>query len=203
VYKPLWASDDFASDTLKEVWEWNHIPELPLVKTGGGQLRIRTGKTTPVLTQVQNMLTQRTLYPACTGEVTLDASGLQDGDMAGLCALQLYWAWIGLARQDGAYRLVLRSRCEGDGEEGVVRESLPWESSTVRLRAEMRFSPEQDLVRFFYRTADGWQPLGEAHQMFFKLEHFTGNRFGLFVQSTILPGGEAAFADFAMASPEG
>lgn len=198
VYKPLWASDDFASDVLKEVWEWNHIPDLSLVKLGGGQLRIRTGKTTPVLTQAQNMLTQRTLYPACSGEITLDASALQDGDRAGLCAMQLCWAWLGLEKQQGAYRLVLRSRQSGDGEEGVERFSRPWTGGTVRLKAEMRFSAREDLVQFFCHTPEGWQPVGEPHEMFFRLEHFTGNRFGLFVQSTEKPGGEVKFMDFVM-----
>lgn len=196
VYKPLWASDDFAADTLSEVWEWNHIPDLSLVTLGGGQLRIRTGKTTPVLTQVKNMLTQRTLYPGCSGEITLDGSGLHSGDRAGLCALQYCWAWIGLEKRADGYRIAMHSRRPGDGEEGVERISLPWQESSVQLKAEMDFSC--DLVRFFYRTAEGWQQLGEAHEMFFKLEHFTGNRFGLFVQSTQQAGGEAVFGSFVM-----
>ncbi|MBR4069054.1 MAG: family 43 glycosylhydrolase [Clostridia bacterium] len=198
VYKPLWDSDDFISGQLKEVWEWNHIPKRELVTLGGGELRIRTGKTAESLPKVQNTLTQRALFPTCAAEVTVDASCLKDGDRIGLCALQKHWAWVGLEKADGAYCLVLRSRQKGDGEEGAVRASLPWAEPVVRLRAEMDFSPETDLVRFFYRTTEGWQPLGEAHRMFFMLEHFTGNRFGLFVQATEKPGGEGAFSAFSM-----
>lgn len=198
VYKPLWDSDDFSSGQLKEVWEWNHIPRQELFTLGGGELRIRTGKTAESLPKVQNILTQRALFPACAAEVTVDASCLNTGDRIGLCALQHCWAWIGLEKADGAYRLVLRSRQKGDGEEGAVRAAMSWAEPVVRLRAEMDFSPETDLVRFFYQTPEGWQPLGEAHRMFFMLEHFTGNRFGLFVQGTAKPGGEGAFSSFVM-----
>ncbi len=197
-YQPLWGSDDFAADALKDFWEWNHIPELSLVSTGGGQLRIRTGKVEPVLTQLRNMLTQRAVWPFAVAEVTLDASGLMEGDTAGLCAMQRYWAFAGLQRRADGWQLLLRSSCPGDGEEGAERVSLPWTGSTVRLRAEMHFSPETDLVQFFYRAPEGWQPVGEAHKMYFTLEHFTGNRFGLFVQAAGQADGEAAFSAFAM-----
>lgn len=200
VYKPLWSSDDFAADTLRECWEWNHIPRRELVTVGGG-LRMRTGAVESSLVQVCNMLTQRAVWPVCAAEVTVDGSSLLPGDVAGLCAMQRYWAFIGLCRQADGYRLVLRSACPGDGEEGAERVSLPWAEDRVRLRAEMRFAPGRDLVQFFYHTAEGWQPLGDAHEMFFRLEHFTGNRFGLFVQSTEQAGGEAVFTCFVMDAP--
>jgi len=197
-YKPLWCSDDFQEDQLAEPWEWNHIPQLDLVTLGGGQLRIRTGKVTSCLTQSRNILTQRSLVPACAAEITLDASSLQAGDAAGLCTLQSCWAWIGLRREADDYRLVLHSRRSEDGEDGVERISLPWAAKTVRLRAEMHFSPEADWAVFFYWDQENWQPLGDAHPMFFRLDHFTGNRFGLFVQSCQQAGGEAAFSRFVM-----
>ena len=201
VYKPLWSSDDFAADTPGECWEWNHIPQPELVTVGGG-LHIRTAAVEPSLVQVRNMLTQRAVWPACAAEVTVDGSCLLPGDVAGLCAMQRYWAFVGLCRQAEGYRLVLRSACPSDGEEGAERVSLPWAENRVRLRAEMRFAPGREQVRFFYHTAEGWQPLGDAHEMFFQLEHFTGNRFGLFVQSTEQAGGEAVFTRFVMDAPK-
>ncbi len=197
-YQPLWCSDDFTDERLAAPWEWNHIPRLDLVKTGGGELRIRTGKVTDCLTQARNILTQRALYPACAAEVTLDASGLRDGDTAGLCCLQSCWAYIGLIREEDGLRLVMRSRNRQEDDAGIERAALPWSSTTVRLRAEMRFGRGADVVRFFYETPAGWQPLGQPHQMCFLLDHFTGNRFGLFVHSGKQSGGEAAFARFTM-----
>ena len=51
------------------------------------------------LTQAVNTLTQRMSYPSCAAEVTVDASALKEGDVAGLCALQ------------GCYCLLYTSRC--------------------------------------------------------------------------------------------
>lgn len=197
-YQPLWCSDDFTTSQLAAPWEWNHIPQLARVTLGGGQLRIRTGKVASCLTQTQNILTQRSLLPACAAEVTLGASSLQAGDAAGLCVLQSSWGWIGLRRDEVGYRLVMQSRQPEDSEAGVERLSLPWAGDAVRLRAEMHFSPEADWATFFYWDQDGWQPLGKPHKLYFRLDHFTGNRFGLFVQSTQLVGGEAAFSQFVL-----
>lgn len=198
VYKPLWCSDDFISNQLAEPWEWNHIPQLNLVQLGEGALRIRTGKVTDCLTQVQNILTQRSLLPACAAEVTLDGSALQAGDVAGLCVLQSCWGYIGLEKQTDGYQIVVQTRNSDDDQSGVRRMALPWDSTTLRLRAEMRFSPQRDEAMFFYLTDAGWQPLGQAHQLFFRLDHFTGNRFGLFVQSRVAAGGEAVFSKYEM-----
>lgn len=198
VYKPLWGSDDFSAARLAEPWEWNHIPRLDLVQLGKGVLRIRTGKVTDCLTQAQNILTQRSLLPACAAEVTLDGSAMQPGDVAGLCVLQSCWGYIALAKQAQEYRLILQTRTAEDGKAGVEHVSLPWNSAVIRLRVEMHFSPERDEARFFYQTTEGWQPLGQAHQLHFRLDHFTGNRFGLFVQSRVQPGGEVAFSRFEM-----
>ena len=197
-YKPLWCSDDFTSLKLADPWEWNHIPRPELVQTGGGQLRIRTGQITPCLTQTRNILTQRALLPACAAEVTLDASGLREGDTAGLCVLQSRWAYAGLGREKDGWRLVMVSRRKDDGEEGVLRLSLPWDQPVIRLRAELHFSPSGDVARLYCQTPDGWQPVGDPHEMYFLLDHFTGNRFGLFVQSGLHAGGEAAFSAFRM-----
>ncbi len=198
VYAPLWGSDDFAAPCLKPWWEWNHIPQLDLVQLGDGALRIRTGKVSQALTAVPNILTQRAVMPACAAEVTLDASALQVGDMAGLCVLQSCWGAIGLSKGADGHCLVLQTRNRADAPEGVERASLPWAEPTVRLRIEMHFSPERDVARFFYQSEAGWQPLGEAHELFFLLEHFTGNRFGLFAWSRQQAGGEACFSRFVM-----
>ncbi|MCM1568210.1 MAG: family 43 glycosylhydrolase [Roseburia sp.] len=41
-----------------------------------------------------------------------------------------------------------------------------------------------------------WRQLGITHKMAFKMDHFTGARFGLFVYSTKHPGGSVEFSDF-------
>ena len=105
--------------------------------------------------------------------------------------LQSCWGYIGLEKQTDGYQIVVQTRNSDDDQSGVRRMALPWDSPTLRLRAEMHFSPQRDEAMFFYLTDAGWQQLGDPHQLFFRLDHFTGNRFGLFVQSRVAAGGEA------------
>ena len=104
-YEPLVQSDDFRKVSglseekeyerygcygLKSVWQFNHEPDLRLVKqnTEQGILWIETGKVCQSLLYATNILTQRMIFPCCAGEVTVEASTLKIGDYAGLCALQ-------------------------------------------------------------------------------------------------------------------
>ena len=196
VYRPLVDSDDFTADSLKDVWEWNHIPRLHLVSMGGGSLRIRTEKATDCITQTPNLLTQRAVLPACFAEVTLDASALNVGDVAGICVLQHTWEMIGLAKEADGFSLVLRTRGREDGANGEERARIPWNGSSIRLRAEMHFSAQRDFSTLFYWDGEAWRQLGSEYPMWFLLEHFVGHRFALFVQSTQTAGGEAAFSHF-------
>ncbi|MDZ7835671.1 MAG: hypothetical protein U5K84_10530 [Alkalibacterium sp.] len=49
---------------------------------------------------------------------------------------------------------------------------------TLSLAAD--FKENTDTCQFYYKSEDGYQKLGPAHQLAFKLDHFTGCRFGLF-----------------------
>ncbi len=54
-----------------------------------------------------------------------------------------------------------------------------------------------DTVSFFYNPdSEHLKKLGKSHKMEFKLDHFTGARFGLFVYSTKEIGGSAGFSNF-------
>lgn len=54
-----------------------------------------------------------------------------------------------------------------------------------------------DTVSFFYNPdADHLKKLGKSHKLEFKLDHFTGARFGLFIYSTRKTGGSASFSNF-------
>ena len=54
------------------------------------------------------------------------------------------------------------------------------DADCMRLRAVYDFTDCKDEVTFFYRDADTpeseWRPLGTAHRMVFKMDHFTGCR---------------------------
>ena len=214
-YAPLCGSDDFkgsgASFGFNSFWQFNHEPDLALVSNdkNAGTVKITTGKLSTNLVQAQNTLTQRTLMPSCSAEVTLDGSSFNDGDYAGLCVLQSSYGFIGITKKDGRLKLVVCSReitdpgiwgNRKDDEEPEELASVSLSGNDkIRLRVDIDFDRMKDTAFFSYKTsgADSFTKLGPDKKLFFKLDHFTGARFGLFVYSTKTVGGNATFSDFS------
>lgn len=193
--QPLYADDDFTSPVLKNVWQFNHEPREGCWETGNGAYVIRTDKISRTVEFARNTLTQRTLLPGCTAEVTVNAENLQAGDVAGLCLLIGSYGLIGIERNEEGYALVMKARKPREREEQEYAR-IPWNQAEVRLRAAVRFPGLEGRVCFEYLDASGWKPLGPEHTMTFALDHFTGCRFGLFLYSTRISGGRAAFSRF-------
>ena len=230
-YAPLISSDDFKTDYsgaktssfgFKPCWQFNHEPDLSLVKRDleKGTVTIKTDKICSNLVQAKNTLTQRTLFPGCEAGVTVDASGIKDGDYAGLCLLESEYGFIAVTKRDLSYYLVMGKReletkdiwgerCDDETFEEV--ECVPLDSPVVTLHAGVCFDNKtvrrnkqqsliphaDDTVSFFYTTdQEHLKKLGSDHKMEFKLDHFTGARFGLFVYSTKEIGGSASFSNF-------
>ncbi|MCH5272423.1 MAG: glycoside hydrolase 43 family protein [Lachnospiraceae bacterium] len=213
-YEPLWCSDDFVYTPgadgrvqLKKPWQWNHTPDPALwsVTQKPGTLCIRSGKLSVNVCQAVNTLTQRTVGERCAAEVTLDGSGLREGDYAGICALQGDYGFIALTKEAGEYRLVMTEKKKTekpaamgsfDAEPGEVAESIPADSNRITLRVECDFAPGKDTAEFFWKTAEGFKKLGITKKLHFNLDHFVGCRFGLFLFSTKETGGTAEFSKF-------
>ena len=73
------------------------------------------------------------------------------------------------------------------------REAIELDSPLARLSFDADFMNFKDEVKF---------NIGPAHKMYFRLDHFTGNRAGLFVYSTKEAGGSARFSDFVLEQTE-
>ncbi|MCH5255574.1 MAG: acetyl xylan esterase, partial [Lachnospiraceae bacterium] len=212
VYAPLYESDDFGYPSnankkteLKKVWQFNHEPVEELWEVSDNSFRISTGKLCQNPVQAQNTLTQRLLFPRCRVEVTLDAQKLNDGDYAGLCALQGCYGMIAVKKEEGKTYLVMGAKETGDEstdltepERKVCREyeRILLESQKIRLYLEADFWQMKDQAVFGY-VKDGTSiQVGNVHRLFFELDHFCGARVGLFMYSTELTGGTAVFSDF-------
>lgn len=212
-YEPLFTSDRFEYDVsktstpkLKEQWEWNHQPDDSLWKIlPEGGLSITTGKLCANLSHAVNTLTQRTMYPRCEAEVTIDASDINEGDVAGLCILQGKYGYLGITRQTGGYFLIKVVREEtGSSGIGVGGDYLPGKmveverlaSPIVSLCLKASFENMADKLDFFYQKDGKWVKAGDSHKLEFRLDHFTGARFGLFMYSTKKTGGSATFTKF-------
>lgn len=221
VCAPLNGSDNFRYTPdaggrvkLAPFWQFSHNPDPEgwSVTARPGALRLTTQRTSPNLILARNTLTQRCVGPACAAWVTLDGTGLQEGDFAGICAYQGCYGAIALTKRNGVYYLVMMGRpadnntIEGDGDFGRLPteyEAVPAPGPVVTLRTDADFSHEPDTARFSYRGADGaWEPLGVSHRLHYKVDLFIGCRFGLFCYSTLQPGGTADFLDFHYQGPQ-
>lgn len=215
-YEPLAAGDDFCYSPqedgkirLKKVWQWNHTPDNSLwsVTKKKGRLSLKSGKICSNPVYAVNTLTQRMTRPWCRASVMVDISGIKEGDYAGICALESCFGMIAVTKKKGSYEVVMAARQTDDPSFASVDEDygpgtelgrIRMESgvSQIYLRIEANFGVYTDQAVFFYQKDDKWIQLGPEHSLYFKLDHFTGCRFGLFYYSTQEMGGNVEFADF-------
>lgn len=190
-------SDDFnrkkGSNQLPLVWQWNHQPDAALwsLSSRKGWLRLTTGRVETSFMQAKNTLTQRTIGPVCAGAVCLDATGMKEGDFAGLALFQRKYGQVGVKVQEGKKYIVM---VNGETETPVEVEKQPLEGAVVYLKAECDFTNRSD-KGFFYYSLDGkeWRPIGNTLQMAYTMPHFMGYRFALFNYATQMTGGYADF----------
>ena len=132
----------------------------------------------------------------------MDVSKLKDGDYAGICALQGCFGFVAVTKRNGQNYVVMRNK-EAERPEMInydakeqERDAVLVKEEQLRLRVEVEFTDMKDTARFFYQKGRDWQKIGPDHKLYFKLDHFTGCRFGLFLYSTEETGGRAGFQDF-------
>jgi len=181
----VWASDEFDGASLPLVWQWNHkAPDDWSLTERPGWLRLMAHPADS-LPSARGTLTQRTVGPACRSEVFLDATSLEPGSEAGICAFQGNSARIGLkALEDGVYLVASEKETE------FFR--TPLEGGKVHLAISYDF--DADLARLYYsHDGESWTRLDYTLEMKYTLDYFTGYRSGLYCFG---PGGYADFDYF-------
>ena len=206
----VWASDEFDTELLPLVWQWNHkaldgcwsLTERP------GWLRLTTGQIATGLPDARNTLTQRTFGPQCVSEVLLDGAGLQVGDFAGISAFQSHRADIGLRRTEDGLELYAVQEIPGRNGRAVTRNTtellrLPAEGTSVQLRIRYDFDRDQAWLAYRWPLMPmHWHELETPLQMRYTLDYFTGYRTALYCYSTRQTGGHADFEYFRQSVPE-
>lgn len=191
-------NDDFTrkkgEPVLPLVWQWNHNPDNSLwsVTERKGYLRLKTGRIDNQFLKSRNTLTQRTFGPVCSGSTLLDASGMKEGDFAGLTAFQRKFGQVGVKIVDGKKYVFMVSN---KTDQPTELQSVPLLQNKVYLKINCDFRNKIDVAKFFYSLDNkSWSQIGGELKMEYTLmEHFMGYRFGLFNYGTKNPGG---FADF-------
>ncbi|WP_182111888.1 glycoside hydrolase 43 family protein [Actinotalea sp. JY-7876] len=185
------AENRWNGSSLGLAWQWNHNPDNRFwsLTDRPGHLRLTTGSIASGILDARNTLTQRTWGPASAAAISLDVSGMKDGDVAGLSAYQLKYGYVGVEMADGARRLVMR-RADRHGSTAFTSAHVPLTAETVLLRVDVDFRDAADRASFAY-SLDGaaWTPIGDDLAMEYSLDHFTGYRFAIFCYATAETGG--------------
>jgi len=189
-------------DGLRLVWQWNHVPDNAgwSLTDRKGWLRLKPTSVVKSIREARNTLTQRSFGPVCTGDVLLDASGLKDGDVAGLSAFQNRYGFVGVKKENGQLYIVMQRAMEKGDAEGKEMERIPLaqeQCTKLFLRVRMNFQDRTDKAIFYY-SLDGehWTPIGDTLQMYYDWPDFCGYRFALFHYATKEAGGHADFDYF-------
>ena len=193
-------SDEFnrkaGDNSLPLAWQWNHNPDNRYwsLTEHPGALRLTTGRVDESVLQARNTLTQRTFGPECTGTTSMNVSGMQDGDWAGLIALQNHFGFVGVKMSGNTKSIVVEN---GTGYSSEEIAAVPLGQEDVFLRIGCDFRNRADLATFFY-SLDGknWTAIGNPLHLRYDLVHFMGCRFGLFNFASKSPGGHVDFDFF-------
>jgi xylan 1,4-beta-xylosidase len=185
---PYERSDDFSGPKLKNVWQWNHLPDDKKwsLSERPGFLRLHSLPASD-LWWARNTLTQRAVGPVSIPTAELDTRGMKTGDVAGLALFNYPYAWIGVSRQPDGAVVEQFDQTTGKTSRATLKGTRVW------LRAHCDFLTEK--ARFSY-SADGkkFEPLGDEFTMIFQLKTFQGVRYSLFHYHT--GNGPGGYADF-------
>lgn len=189
--------DDFSDKTFKPVWQWNHNPNdgmWSLNKERKGWLRLHALPAKQLL-WAKNTLTQRAIGPVSYTSVKLDASRLKEGDEAGLGAINMPYASLGIIKTtDG-----LAIRCYDQNTNKEVIQKLAQKVVWLRLWGDY----DRSVLQYAYST-DGktWKNIGDEITSPYQLKTFQGVRIGLYAfNKGNKNGGVADFDDFKVEEP--
>ena len=177
------------SPTLSPVWQWNHNPVPSAWSLTDGASRQLTLHALPAdsLKACRNMLTQKTVGYESEATVVIDASGLHDGDHAGLLCTGKQFMGVGICRTDGKLHFYL----EQNGQRALL-------GRCPKNKAYLRVTIDSDRnLHQFATSTDGqrFSPVGKPFSL--RMGYWKGSRIGLFCYSTEpTAGGQARFSSF-------
>ena len=201
----------YSNDFTNPAWQWNHIPSKALVKLEADTFTVKTDKICKNVVQAANTLTQRTFTEHCAGSVEVDVSKLNNGDIAGLCALEGEYGFIGITKKDGKYKLIIAehkipyspwSMGVFDDEEPVITTEKDLSSPKLKLKATFNLEHTKEQVQFAFSEnldeKEAFEDFGNPVKLRYTLDQFVGVRFALFCYSTEKAGGSASFKEFKL-----
>jgi beta-xylosidase len=180
------TDDDFSAPTLRPEWQWNYQPRAGMWSLAERSGWLRLHAFVPLkpgdLKTVGDVLTQRA-YRSARNEFTvkLDASGMVDGQEAGLSHFAKTFASIGVVEASGARAISVNNN-------GARTAGPELKQAAVWLRSSWGF----DGVSSFSYSLDGQTFVGLGGPYQLTWGSYRGDRVGLFTVNTKTAG----WADF-------
>lgn len=208
------SSDEF--DGTKSInWQWNHNPvdEAWSLTDRPGYLRLSTVGVVPDIFLARNTLTQRMAGPSCMGEIKMDVSHMNPGDVAGFSALNGDAGLLSVEMDENGKKWIVYSTSSvslSDDIKAVTGvdtkeiKRIPLDSNEIYMRIDGDFNPGKDIAGFSY-SLDGkdWIPVGEDYKMIFDYRRFfMGSKFAIYNFATIKPGGYVDVDYFRVTTPK-
>lgn len=193
-HAPYIRSDNFDAGKLLPIWQWNHLLDDKQWSLKRGKLRLNTMPAKD-LYWAKNTLTQRGIGPVSIATVTLDASHLKEGDIAGLGLLNIPYEWVGVTVRNGKSILSYYDL----GKDKTIESPLM--KSEIYLRITGDF--EHEWAQFSF-SMDGvnFQNIGNKLVVPYQTKTFQGARYALFAfNQKERMGGYAEFDDFRVEEP--
>jgi len=199
--KYLVESDDFSTSGLKINWQWNHNPvdSAWSLKERPGFLRLKTARVVENLFLAPNTLTQRMEGPLCSGRISIDLTGMREGDVAGFSAFNGDAAVLEITRDEGCYMLSMSTQSVQlddknkavTGVDKELYEEVAFCQPTIYLRIDGDFNLHRDIATLYYSLDnENWKEIGKPFKMKFDYRRlFMGTRYAIFNYATKEPGG--------------
>lgn len=210
---------DYAHITKDYQWNHNYIKEdikieNPVQNPINSQYEMTRldGKTVTLTTSVlansifnaHNTATWRTWGPTCSDTITINASGMKDGDFAGLSAFNGDAGVLSIKKIGAKYELVLtEENVELSNDKKEITNVKKKEIATVDIPASKAkdirlvmtgdFNPGRDIANFYYSLDKGktYKQIGGDYKMIFDYRRlFMGTRYAAFYYPTKNVGGK-------------
>lgn len=180
------TSDSFDTPELGLQWAWNHNPHDDnwSLTERPGFFRIHAEQAEDIW-KAPNMPTQKLMGNEGEATVTLDTTGMADGQRAGLCHFSDRYAWIGIIKAGDVCRVCVDNN--GEITEGPV-------VSSPRITLKTIILPTGEATLSYSLDGEEFTQLGGAVPLTFGF--WKGSVLGLFSFNTRAAEGIADFDDF-------
>lgn len=185
----------------------NYIKEDITTETGniakpGSFVKMRTSLLANNIFDARNTITWRTWGPLCADTINIDATGLNDGDCAGLAAFNGDAGVLSVKKEGKKVFLVFSEQSVSLSDDTkaitdvtckeIQRVEIPKAKlNNIALAMTGDFNPGRDIANFYY-SFDGttFSQIGGDYKMRFDFRRFfMGTRYALFFYSTKKTGG--------------